>query len=211
MSLKQVLAELEWNRAEVRRLTASSALESPNASWSFPEYKNDNPKYSFPIVVGENGAQWYLHQLEMWGIQPPFIDRYHALYTLLTAAYQSVTNSAKPIVTLATTSPGFGKTRLLVEWVIQVFLHPFIIASFLAANAEINCTINTDVEEQIRTALSSANQEQISRANFLLRLYNAAKTPTVITVHAELNSALRQVLGNSTKKPTEAEVTLSKP
>lgn len=151
--------------------------------------------YRFPVIAGENGSLWYANQLEMWGGEPPFLDRHNALFTLLRHAYKTTSVTGKPVVTVATTAGGFGKTRILVEWVAQIFKHPFIVASFLADKNVLDESETTSIENQIAAALNSDSDPSLQRrANFLLRLFNAGLSGSIITVHALRNRRIYKLV-----------------
>ncbi len=197
-------------KPKINKSTKAGKSANPESAAQHQQVIEGPKGHLFPIIAGDNGLEWYTLQLEKWGVVPPFLDRHDALFTLLCNAYGSLYTSTKPVVTVATTTPGFGKTRILVEWIVQVFCHPFIVGSFLAGLPKLDHSINADVEEQIETALESGTDDQKKRAYFLLRLFDAGTSASIITVHADnVNVEIRRALEGVTKA-TEQQVQESK-
>ena len=75
-----------------------------------------------------------------WGLlYPPFYNRELAIFSLLNDCYKNYTDYvSKPCHTILVTTPGFGKTRLILEWAIRVFHLPDVVSSFLLQSRDIN-------------------------------------------------------------------------
>lgn len=195
--MKERLRRLELELAEVRK-NKQSKSEMKDQKFLEQAVVGLNG-CRFPIIVGENTKQWYSTQVTLWGGYPPFLDRHNALFALLRNAYSSVEGIMKPVVTIATTTGGFGKTRILVEWIAQVFNHPFLVTAFLESRTNLDDMdpVTTGIEEQIRGALNSGDKERVKRANFLLRLLDTGISASIITVHAEKNLEIKKLLRTS--------------
>lgn len=143
-------------------------------------------RYKLPIPQGAAAIE-YSNLRRIWPKLefPPFIDRFQTLLDLLNHAFQTH-YGPKPVVTMCTTGPGFGKTRTLVEWGVQVFQHPCVVAAFLQAKKLVDPKENEDVGVQIVDAWKTDKQETLlkARALFLVRLHRTLRESTVVTTVA---------------------------
>ncbi len=125
----------------------------------------------------------------------PFFHRQQAVFKLLMHTYNNYeSKQSKPTAVYLATSPGYGKTRLMVEWAIRVFHDPAIVSTFLfephsTAVKETRPGFKlSDVVDRTRRARQkrfALSEEQVPeferRLQFLAQLHKCLKQQRVIS------------------------------
>lgn len=144
----------------------------------------------------------YKHLRQIWPAFkfPPFIDRFQTLLALLQNAYETHYGT-KPVVTMCTTGPGFGKTRTLIEWGVQVFQHPCVVAAFLNGKKLVDPKENEDIETQILNAWKTGTRN--NEAIFLVQLHRTMRESTVVST---TSAAILEDFPNLTDKISAPQV-----
>jgi len=141
--------------------------------------EHSDPKLRFPVPFNciSRGAilSWLFRKpREFAGKWIPFLDRQDYISSLLHTFYLNQQREKK-VYHFFTTAPGFGKTRLLLEWAIQVFHQPIIAYRFLRD------LDNDDDEPKIQSwgdlekwwENKEKTNEQRERAGFLNEVYRS--------------------------------------
>ncbi len=156
--------------------------------------KHQDSRFDFAIPVGVTDPVGWTSLPEA-----PFLNREETLLTLLNDCYANFRlrgDEAKPMAAFIATSPGYGKTRLLLEWAIRVFhdtrvLHAFWNNVPVSPNhpAPPFKSLIDEIEEYSRLH-ADTNNDKFNRALFISRLHQTLKQSSVISVSADLLGAV---------------------
>ncbi len=127
---------------------------------------------------------------------PPFLNRQQTMLQLLSDCFANATGIGlmKPNAAVIATSPGYGKTRLLLEWAIRVFHDPEVMQAFIE-NTTLPLPARKSFEsiaEEIKYGAFQGNlsNNRQQRLRFLSSLHETLKKSLIISASiAELDIA----------------------
>ncbi len=174
----------------IRDADAVSLQEMSNlleAAKSKPIVYHPISKFIFEVPVGMAEKQYWTSFKD-----PPFFNRHDAVFHLLSECYSNyIDKTPKPSYSISIAAPGFGKTRLLMEWAIRVFHMPVVFTSFLLGLSALD-------KQQTPIKLEQLMMQHEERKNIYTALWNISDEVKLADIEhrvkflGQLHKTLRQ-------------------